>query len=119
MVLTKDVWQSYKSEIEDWENEAHKKRYRVFYNKPLPLNKYVPSIDEIIVDDNCYLWARRNRIDTSLPQKWDVLNTNGDWLGVIEVPSHFTITDIGNTYVFGYTTESGDEEFRKYALLKN
>ena len=61
------------------------------------------AYDDIIVDPSGALWLLQFRGYTEMgqPQRWEILSSEGVWLGSMELPERFTVMDIELDAVLG------------------
>jgi hypothetical protein len=53
------------------------------------------------------------------PSTWLVFDTDGQWLGTVDMPAAFTVNEIGPDYVLGVARDSLDVQYvRMYRLEK-
>ena len=65
------------------------------------------------------LWLQEYRWKEDEPVRWSVFDPSGRWLGVVEVPANFTMSEIGSDYLLGMTTGEFDVQYvDMYALVK-
>jgi hypothetical protein len=73
--------------------------------------------DRMIADATGHLWLLEYRIGEAEPYRWSVFAGDGRWLGVIETPPRFTISEIGTDYVLGVWQDTLDvQRVRMYRL---
>ena len=74
---------------------------RVVEDFPTPATR--PAYDDILVDPSGALWLElyRGNIEQDQPEEWLVLDAGGTWLGTVEMPDRFTISDITMEAVLG------------------
>src|SRR5688572_28151677 len=91
-----------------------------------------PAFANMIVDKTGHLWVQRydyryelrtpgpSRIQTmTVPSRWNVHDSEGRWLCVVELPARFTPVEIGTDYVAGLGRDIDDvEQVRVYRLRK-
>ncbi len=80
--------------------------------------EWKPFFDELLVDPAGFVWVRRGGPGApggGIP--WDVLGTDGEWLGTLRAPGELRITQVGAGSVLGvWTDEQGDESVRAFGL---
>lgn len=114
-----DVWERYKEESLNTLSGNREKQYRHFYSEPLPLPKFVPAISELKTDTQGNIWAKRFTLPWETNKTWDVLNTEGLWLGTLSTPEGMSVTEIGKDYILGYTYINGFQQIVMHNLNKN
>ena len=74
---------------------------RMVEDFPTPATR--PAYDDILVDPSGTLWLElyRGTSEPDLPQEWLVLDAYGTWLGRVEIPDRFTVSDITMDAVLG------------------
>ena len=62
-----------------------------------------PAYAEILVDPSGVIWLElfRGQSEQDQPQEWLVLDADGTWLGTVEIPDRFTMSDITMDAVLG------------------
>ncbi len=66
-----------------------------------------------------HLWLQEYRRDPAQPHRWSVFDPDGAWLGVVETPAGFSLTEFGPDYVLGIGTDELDVQYVElYRLLK-
>ena len=78
----------------------------------LPAPATRPAYAEMHVDPSGAVWleAYRGRSEQDRPQEWLVLDADGTWLGTVEVPDRFRVTDITLDSVLGVLRDELDVE---------
>ena len=68
-----------------------------------PASDTRPAYDDILVDPSGAVWLQlfRGQSEQDQPQEWLVLDTDGTWLGTVEIPDRFTVSDITMEAVLG------------------
>ena len=68
-----------------------------------PASDTRPAYDDILVDPSGAVWLKlfRGQSEQDQPQEWLVLDTDGIWLGTVEIPDRFTVSDITMDAVLG------------------
>lgn len=74
---------------------------RMVEDFPTPTTR--PAYDDILVDPSGALWLElyRGNVEQDQPEEWLVLDADGTWLGSVEIPDRFTISDIRMETVLG------------------
>lgn len=69
----------------------------------LPAPATRPAYAEMLVDPSGAVWLElfRAGIEQEQPQEWLILDADGTWLGTVEVPDRFSVTDITMDAVLG------------------
>jgi hypothetical protein len=85
----------------------------------IPAPESLPAYSSFVTDIGGNLWVEEYRRIGDYRPQWSVFDPEGRWLGLVTVPVHFRVTDIGADYVLGITTdESGVEKVTMYQLIK-
>ena len=68
-----------------------------------PASDTRPAYDDILVDPSGAVWLElfRGQSEQDQPQEWLVLDADGTWLGTVEIPDRFTMSDISMDAVLG------------------
>lgn len=73
---------------------------------------------DLVPDGAGNLWVRRN-VPPDEPEAYSVLSADGAWLGDIEMPAGFRVTQIGRDFVLGIRVDSLDvAHVVMYGLIK-
>lgn len=117
---TEAVWDRYtESSLGHITRDNERRRYARFYARDLPLPDSTPALQELKVDADGNLWARRYRLPWEEGSEWDVVGADGTWLGTVEVPVGVTVFEIGRDYVLGRHTDTlGVQRLVVYNLSK-
>lgn len=90
---------------------------RIFPTFPMP--ETYPAYTSFLLDATEHLWVEHFRTPREPRHVWSVFAPDGVWLGEVEVPPSFEITDIGDDYVLGVQrSEFGEQSVRMYGLLR-
>ena len=78
----------------------------------LPAPATRPAYSEMFVDPSGALWLElyRGMSEQDRPQEWLILDADGTWLGTVEVPDRFRVTDITMEAVLGVWRDELDVE---------
>jgi hypothetical protein len=84
----------------------------------MPFAEVIPTFDQLFADERGTVWAREFPLPwESAPQRWNVFQPNGAWLGTVEVPQQLFVLEIGAEYVLGtHVGEDGVQQVRLYSL---
>jgi hypothetical protein len=83
------------------------------------LPETLPTYSRFVVDATDHLWVEHYRFLAREPHLWSIFAPDGSWLGEVEVPSTFDVTDIGRDYVLGvYRNELDEQSVRLYRLIR-
>lgn len=91
---------------------------RTFEEPPLP--EHLPAYRRFLLDATDHLWVEHYRPLNRGPRLWSIFAPDGAWLGDIEVPETFDVTDAGEDYVLGvYRDELDEQSIRMYGLVRS
>ena len=79
----------------------------------------LPAHGRVLVDATGAIWMQEYGLPgaEAAPTRWTVFDEGGRWLGSIELPARFVVSDIGTDYVLGIWRNDEDVQFiRKYRL---
>ena len=78
----------------------------------LPASDTRPAFADIRVDPSGAVWLElyRGESEQDQPQEWLVLDADGTWLGTVEIPDRFTVSDITMDAVLGVWEDELDVE---------
>jgi len=80
----------------------------------------LPAYSRFVVDATDHLWVEHYRYLARDPHLWSIFAPDGTWLGEVEVPGTFDVTDIGRDYVLGVYRDALDEQsVRLYRLIRD
>ncbi len=104
-IRSADVYPAFKEsrlrELETELNMSVRARYTALYEKDLPIPEYAPLYMGMIVDDARRVWLERYRDDNAQPRIWEVIDTDGAWLGTVTLPPRWALYRAGTDYVLG------------------
>jgi hypothetical protein len=85
-----------------------------------PIPDTYPSYGKILLDDVGNLWVSApTAMPTDLSSRWTVFDTDGRWLGAVDIPDRFLILQIGNDFLLGrWEGELDVEHVQVYDLIK-
>lgn len=84
-----------------------------------PIPEALPAYSRFVVDATDHLWVENYRLLGRGPHRWSIFAPDGVWLGELEVPDTFDVTDIGEDYVLGvYRDELDEQSIRMYGLVR-
>jgi hypothetical protein len=101
-------------------DDESQRRAELDYLSAMPFEESFPAYEEIRVDSNGFLWIRAlRRPRAEGPQRWLVIDPQGQALGEVEIPEGLRVLEIGDDYVLGVQRDDLDvEHVRVYGLLK-
>jgi hypothetical protein len=92
--------------------------YRRTFEEP-PLPETLPAYRRFLLDAADHLWVEHYRPLNRGPRLWSIFAPDGAWLGELEVPEAFDVTDVGEDYVLGVWSDELDEQsIRMYGLVR-
>ena len=117
---TAAVWDRYtETSLRHIDRDSRRRQYARFYARDLPLPDSTPALEELSVDHDGNVWARRYRLPWEEGSAWDVIDGDGTWLGTVEIPAGVTVFEIGGDYVLGrHTDVLGVQRLVIYRLTK-
>jgi hypothetical protein len=105
---------------------------RVFRNRPgfnvdaavaeTPFPDRMPAQSKILVDATGHIWTQEYVFPgkEDAPSRWSVYDRRGRWLGKLELPARFTVSEIGEDYVLGVWRDPEDvQHVRMYGLRRS
>lgn len=96
--------------------EQERSRRQLFAEWTYPATQ--PAYDRLLIDSEGNLWVQHWDVETEATS-WSVFSDAGHWLGIIEMPSRFRVTEIGSDYALGVLTDDlGVEYVHLYSLEK-
>ena len=77
-----------------------------------PTSDTRPAFTDILVDPSGAVWLQlhRGESEQDQPQEWLVLDADGTWLGTVEIPDRFTVSDITMDAILGDWQDELDVE---------
>jgi hypothetical protein len=77
-----------------------------------PASDTRPAFTDILIDPSGAVWLQlhRGESEQDRPQEWLVLDAHGIWLGTVEIPDRFTVSDITMDAVLGVWEDELDVE---------
>ena len=81
------------------------------------LPEHKAFFDKVRADDAGNLWTRALPPPDPSPERWTVLSSEGQWLGVVQMPDGFTLSQVARGRVYGvHRDELGIATARVYRL---
>lgn len=116
-----DVWPAFRdSSIAALENDDERSRrmYGAYFRKELPLPEFAPLYRSMLVDAEQRVWLERFQMPgVDARRAWDVIDSNGAWLGVVHVPRNLRVFQVGADFLLGRSLDSlGVERVQIHAL---
>ncbi len=77
-----------------------------------PASETRPAFTDILVDPSGAVWLELHRGDSEQdqPERWLVLDSDGTWLGTVEMPDRFSVSDVAMDAVLGVWEDELDVE---------
>ena len=77
-----------------------------------PASDTRPAFTDILVDPSGAVWLQlhRGESEQDQPEEWLVLDADGTWLGTVEIPDRFNVSDITMNTVLGVWEDELDVE---------
>jgi hypothetical protein len=100
--------------------ESEQDRQFARFLPEVPVAELFPAYSHMRRDRVGNLWiAEYRRPHHTGPRSWTVLNSDGRWLGDVNMPDGLHVWDIGDSYVLGVVTDEFDvEHVRMYMIAK-
>jgi hypothetical protein len=120
-IRTEDVYARYtEAELETMAGDARGLRmYGHLYRQDLPLSEYIPVHREMLADAEGNIWLERYRLPWETQPRWDVVDPERGWLGVIETPVGLRVMQVTAGEVVGmHRDDAGVSRVRTYELTK-
>lgn len=76
---------------------------------PVPDTK--PGYGGLLADEGGNLWVGEWASSPHLPEKWDVLDSDGHWLGAVSTPDRFFPYCVGSDWILGVEWDDLDVEY--------
>jgi hypothetical protein len=115
-----DVYDRYVEEsLAGMSRERDLTMYGHLYRQELPLPEFIPAHRDMIADDAGNLWLERYRLPWETQPRWDVVDPERGWLGVVETPPSFQVMQITDDAVIGVHSDGeGVTRVRVFPMLK-
>lgn len=86
----------------------------------MPSPETRPAYEALLVDPTGAFWLRpfRGMSEAGEPVQWLVLGSDGSWLGSVEIPEDFRVTEIGVDEVLGVWTDEMDVQHPQVRRLR-
>lgn len=65
------------------------------------LPEHKPFFDKLKADDEGNIWVRTPPPPDPAAERWTVLSAEGRWLGVVEMPGGFSLSQVGRGRIYG------------------
>ena len=81
------------------------------------LPEHKAFFDDLLADDEGNIWVRALAPPDPAPERWTVLSSRGRWLGVVQMPDGFSLSQVARGRVYGvHRDELGVRTARVYRL---
>jgi hypothetical protein len=77
----------------------------------MPFPQRRPAYGGILVDETGNLWVSEWALTPRVPGGWNVLDSQGRWLGRVEVPERFAPLQVGENWVLGMESDEMEVEY--------
>lgn len=117
-VTDEDVAAFVEDQVADLPDNDLAIRYRRLY-RDAPVPALHPAHGSLRVDRLGWLWVQEARVSDDEPNRWILVDPEGRVAGAVDLPSRFTIEDVGADYVLGRQVDDlGVYYVRMYALTR-
>lgn len=100
--------------------DANDRRRQERFLAEVPIAEDAPTYQSLIVDSEENLWLEVYRTPWESERNWDVIASDGTWLGSVSMPDGFTPYQIGADYILGVSRDDlGVERVEYYLLAKS
>jgi hypothetical protein len=114
-----DVFPRYRDASLAGMDSAQRQQYQHFYDLSHPLPEHIPAFQGMLIDDDGNAWLERFRMPGETDSRWEILATDGQWLGQVTAPPRLRLFQVGRDFVLGRHLDSlGVERIRIHALRK-
>ncbi|HLU24600.1 MAG TPA: hypothetical protein VKZ58_02765 [Longimicrobiales bacterium] len=76
-----------------------------------PARETLPAFQGFVIDRTGRLWLEEYRLPGELEGRWNVFDTDGRWLGTVQVPAGLRILEIGEDYLLAAMRDDLDVEY--------
>jgi hypothetical protein len=116
-----DIWDRYRDEsLAGIGDDNQRALYSDFFNEDLPLPEHLPAVQGLLVDALGSIWTERYRLPWEVDNVWDVLSSEGVWLGSFTTPSRLRVFEIGRGHILGLARDDlGVERVLSYRLHRS
>ncbi len=102
-----DVWPQIKERDLATMSAGNRAAYADYYAQDLPIPEFAPMYGAIRVDAVQRIWLQRYDVESGMaPLTWDVLASDGTWLGAVQTPKGFLLYRVGEDYLLGRQVDS-------------
>jgi hypothetical protein len=100
--------------------DANDRRREEVFLAEAPMAVALPNYRSMLVDEQNNLWLEEYRPPWEIASSWDVLTSEGEWLGSVSMPARFTPLVVGSDFVLGVSRdELGVERVESIPLVKS
>lgn len=92
--------------------------WEVLESLPAPATR--PAYSALQIDGEGFVWLARHHgvSEADKPAAWMVFSPDGSWLGSVDLPSRFTVYEIGSDYILGKRKDQLDVEHVEVLRLR-
>jgi len=102
-----DVWPQIKERSLAAMSVGDRAVYVDYYARDLPIPEFAPAYTTMHIDASRRIWLQRYDFESeAAPPTWDVLASDGAWLGLVQTPRGFELYRIGKDYLVGRRIDS-------------
>ena len=102
-----DVWPQIKERSLASMSEGDRAVNADYYAHDLPIPEFAPAYTAMHIDAARRIWLQRYDFESDVaPLTWDVLASDGAWLGSVQTPRGFELYLIGQDYLLGRQIDS-------------
>ena len=74
---------------------------KTMFDGDLPVPEYLPVFEDLLVDEQGFLWSTRFRLPGRLQAVMDVFDPDGVWTGTVTFPERFVLEQIDGDLAIG------------------
>jgi hypothetical protein len=101
-----DIWDEFKRRSLATMKGEDSARYAGLYEKQLPLPGFAPMYVSVKGDGTGRLWLERFRMPDETRRTWDLIDTDGKWVGTVSTPPDVTVLRIERGVLVGRARDS-------------
>ena len=117
--VTEEMQQSFRERLESALSGNPQAAPFIELYDDIPYPETTPAYSQIRVDELGYLWVQQYPEDDDDPMVWSVFDPEGEFLGTVNMPPRFVVSQIGSDYVLGMWTDDVEVQYvRMYDLTK-
>jgi hypothetical protein len=89
-------------------------------NPDVPHRPTLPAFESLLLDADGYLWVEHPRVTDVDPGRWDVFDSEGEWVTTVATPAGFRVLQIGRDFMLGTSRDTLDvEHVQLYGLSRS